>query len=278
MHLPESNTIVQQVRIALEEDIGSGDITASLLPKNLCVQARIVSHETAVLCGQAWATETFHQVDSTLKVDWLSQEGDHIQAGQKLCQISGSAGALLTAERTALNFLQTLSGTATTTAEYQKKIAHTSVKLLDTRKTLPGFRAAQKYAVRCGGGHNHRMGLYDAFLIKENHIMVAGGIAQAIHQARQLAPDKTLEVEVETLTELQTALQAKPDIIMLDNFDLPALRQAVQLNSGAIKLEASGGFDHQHIVQVAETGVDYISVGALTKHIRAIDLSMRIQI
>lgn len=267
--------INQHVDEALREDVGEGDITGLLVPESEYAKAHIISRQPAIVCGIAWATAVFKQVDPRIVLDWQVQEGDRVIADQVLCLLSGQARALLTAERTALNFLQTLSGTATVTNDYVKRLAGTSTLLLDTRKTIPGLRLAQKYAVQCGGGHNHRLGLYDAFLIKENHIMACGSITQAITLAKKQRAGLPVEVEVENLEELQEAINAGADIVMLDNFSLPLLRQAVLINQGKVKLEVSGGVSKSNVRAIAETGVDYISAGALTKHIQAVDLSMR---
>ncbi|MDB2642870.1 carboxylating nicotinate-nucleotide diphosphorylase [Luminiphilus sp.] len=267
--------ISERVQQALAEDVGAGDITASLIAPDTLASADVITREAGVLCGKAFAEETFRQVDARCGTVWQVEDGDHINAGDSLYRVTGPARALLTAERTALNFLQALSGTATVAKAYADRIAHTDVRLLDTRKTLPGLRLAQKYAVACGGCYNHRIGLFDAFLIKENHIAAAGGIREAIIAARHIAADKPVEIEVETLEELDTALSAEPDRIMLDNFSLEALREAVARTAGRAELEASGNVTDQTLVAIAETGVDLISIGALTKHIRALDLSMR---
>ena len=267
--------ISERVQQALAEDVGAGDITASLIAPDTLASADVITREAGVLCGKAFAEETFRQVDARCGTVWQVEDGDHINAGDSLYRVTGPARALLTAERTALNFLQALSGTATVAKAYADRIAHTDVRLLDTRKTLPGLRLAQKYAVACGGCYNHRIGLFDAFLIKENHIAAAGGIREAIIAARHIAADKPVEIEVETLLELDTALSAEPDRIMLDNFSLEALREAVARTAGQAELEASGNVTDQTLVAIAETGVDLISIGALTKHIRALDLSMR---
>ena len=264
------------VRTALNEDIGSGDITAMLISEKEYASAKIISRETAIVCGRDWVDEVFHQVDNSVTVHWFVSDGQKVAPDTVLFELRGPARALLTGERSALNFLQLLSGTATTCREYADIVAHTKVKLLDTRKTIPGLRTAQKYAVTCGGCHNHRIGLYDAFLIKENHIAACGGIDKAIQRARDIAPDKPVEVEVETLAELDTALTAKADIIMLDNFSLADMRKGVEVTGGRAKLEASGNVSKETLAAIAETGVDYISIGALTKHARAIDLSMRL--
>ncbi|MDO8953249.1 MAG: carboxylating nicotinate-nucleotide diphosphorylase [Gammaproteobacteria bacterium] len=271
------HTIIQaMVKTALKEDIGSGDITAELISPDTQATAVIITREAMILCGQAWVNEVFHQVDPSIEIGWHYSDGQAVKPKQALLEVRGSARSLLTAERSALNFLQMLSGTATSVQSYVKKIAHTKTQLLDTRKTIPGFRVAQKYAVTCGGGHNHRMGLYDAFLIKENHIAACGSIKRAIAQARKNAPGLAVEVEVEDLAELDEAINANADIIMLDNFTLATMKKAVKLNDSRVKLEVSGNVSLESIAEIAETGVDFISVGALTKHIQAIDLSMRI--
>lgn len=264
------------VRAALNEDIGSGDITAMLISEKEYASAKIISRESAIVCGRDWVDEVFRQVDNSVTVHWFVADGQKVAPDTVLFELRGPARALLTGERSALNFLQLLSGTATTCREYADIVAHTKVKLLDTRKTIPGLRTAQKYAVTCGGCHNHRIGLYDAFLIKENHIAACGGIDKAVQRARDIAPDKPVEVEVETLAELDTALAANADIIMLDNFSLADMRKGVEVTGGRAKLEASGNVSKETLAAIAETGVDYISIGALTKHARAIDLSMRL--
>ena len=271
------SNISELVRAALSEDIGSGDITAELLPDRSIVIAAIESREEAVICGIPWANEVFAQIDNNVRIEWSIDEGELVEAGTQLATINGPVRAVLTGERTALNFLQALSGTATKTRELVDLIANSSSSLLDTRKTLPGLRAAQKYAVRVGGGVNHRQGLFDAFLIKENHIMASGGINAALAKARKLNPNKTLEIEVQNLEEFSQALAGNPDIIMLDNFSLDLIEQAVALNNGRCKLEASGGIRQELLVKIAKTGVDYISVGAITKHCQAIDLSLLVQ-
>lgn len=271
-------SIEEDVRRALAEDVGSGDITAALIPAERQAQARIITREPAVLCGVAWANEVLRQVDPEIHVDWHAADGDQLQANQTLCMLRGSARRLLTAERSILNFLQTLSATATRSRHFANLVEGTDVRLLDTRKTLPGLRLAQKYAVTCGGCDNHRIGLYDAFLIKENHIATCGGIAQTITAARALAPGKPVEVEVESLDELRQALEAGADIIMLDELSLEDMRTAVKLTAGRAKLEASGGINETTLRSVAETGVDYISIGSLTKDIKAVDLSMRLHL
>ena len=261
----------------LDEDIGAGDITAAIIPESTRAAADVVTREAMVLCGRAWFDAVFKQLDAGVAISWYAAEGEAVQPGGILCKLDGSARALLTGERTALNLLQTLSATATVSRQYADAVAGTGCKVLDTRKTLPGLRAAQKYAVACGGCYNHRIGLYDGVLIKENHIMAAGSITQAIQAARELT-DVAVEVEVESLPELVEAIAAKPDRIMLDNFSLDDLRAAVALNAGAIELEASGNIGLDNIRSIAETGVDFISIGALTKHVKAVDLSMRIKL
>lgn len=265
-----------QIAQALLEDVGDGDITAGLIDPGVSATATIITRESGVLCGVDFANETFRQVDSACNLTWEAVDGDEIAADQVLCHLSGPARALLTAERTALNFLQLLSGTATIASHYAARVAHTKVKLLDTRKTVPGLRLAQKYAVTCGGCHNHRIGLFDAFLIKENHIAAAGGIREAVAAARDIAPDKPVEIEVENAAELDQALASGANRIMLDNFSLEALRAAVSHTNGRAELEASGNITDATLVAIAETGVDLISIGALTKHVRALDLSMRL--
>ena len=268
--------IAKLVTQALSEDVANGDITAELIGADVQASGRIVTREDGILCGTTFALEAFQQIDPSCHVEWAAQDGDAIAADSLVCTLSGPARALLTGERTALNFLQLLSGTATTADQYAARVAHTKVKLLDTRKTVPGLRRAQKYAVTCGGCYNHRIGLFDAFLIKENHISAAGGIAGAVAAARNVAPDKPVEVEVENKAELEQALTAGADRIMLDNFTLEALRDAVSHTAGSAQLEASGNVTDETLVAIAETGVDFISIGALTKHVRALDLSMRI--
>ncbi len=268
--------IPEAVKQALQEDVGSGDITAQLIPKSQQATARVISRQAAVICGVDWVNEVFKQVDSSLTLDWQVDDGDQVEEDQVLFWAKGSARSLLTAERAALNFLQTLSATSTVSKEYADKVVGTSVQLLDTRKTLPGLRFAQKYAVTCGGCYNHRIGLFDAFLIKENHIMACGGITEAIETARNNEPGKPVEVEVESLEELNLALNAGADIIMLDNFSLEDMRKSVEITDGKAKLEASGGITDATLRAIAETGVDYISIGALTKHCQAVDLSMRL--
>lgn len=262
---------------SLAEDLGEGDITAQLIAPELEVEAEIVARESAILCGISWADAVFIQLSDEVKTSWFIDEGSHFKSGETIATVRGNARAIMSGERSALNFLQTLSSTATQTQNLVRLVQHTQVKLLDTRKTLPGLRSAQKYAVRVGGGQNHRMGLFDAFLIKENHIAACGGIERAVSEARKLMPEKTIEIEVQTLGELDQAILAGAHIVMLDNFDLETTEKAVKLNNGRAKLEASGGIDKQALVSIAETGVDYISIGALTKHCRAIDLSLLIK-
>ena len=263
------------VRQALAEDVGSGDITANLIPAGTHASAQVISRDAGVLCGVAFVDEVFNQLDPALVPHWHFKDGDTIGENDLLFSISGDARAVLTGERTALNFLQLLSGTATRAQQYALSVAGTGVRLLDTRKTIPGLRLAQKYAVHCGGCHNHRIGLYDAYLIKENHIEASGGITNAISAARQATPDLPIEVEVETLDELRLALVAGADRIMLDNFDLDSLREAVKITAGAAELEASGNVSETTLQAIANTGVDYISIGALTKSVTPLDLSMR---
>lgn len=272
--LPPAELIHSSVQQALAEDIGSGDVSAALIPKTQNTQARIITRNRIVLCGQAWVDSVFQQLDANIKPHWLANDGDIVADGASLCQLQGSARNILTAERTALNFLQNLSGTATLTKQYVDTVANTGVTLLDTRKTLPGWRLAQKYAVRCGGASNHRLGLFDAFLIKENHIRAAGGIMAAVQAARKTQPNLSVEVEVETLAELQQAITVLPDRIMLDNFSIEDLHKAVALTASRVALEASGGITLNNIRAIAETGVEFISLGALTKDIQAADLSL----
>jgi nicotinate-nucleotide pyrophosphorylase (carboxylating) len=267
--------IEHDVSCALAEDLGSGDITAELIPEDCTWEASVYSRESAILCGRNWFDAVFHHLDERTEVRWYAADGDAIAAHQVVCTLKGPARCLLSGERTALNFLQTLSGTATLARSYARQLEGLQTRVLDTRKTIPGLRHAQKYAVRCGGCHNHRFGLYDAFLIKENHIAAAGSIAQAIQTARQHKPDFMVEIEVESLEQLQQALDAGADRILLDNFSLAQLNKAVTLTKRRVQLEASGGITLDNIRQYAQTGVDYISVGALTKNVRAIDLSMR---
>jgi len=273
--LPPRETIAAQVRAALAEDVGAGDRTAALIPADALGRAHVLSREAAVLSGTAWVDEVFRQLDPTVVVDWLVRDADAIAPGQTLCRLSGPARSLLTGERTALNFLQTLSGTATLARRWADAVAGTKARILDTRKTIPGLRLAQKYAVTCGGCHNHRIGLYDAVLIKENHIAAAGSITAALRAAQREAAGLEIEIEVETLEQLREALAAGARRVLLDNFPLDRLREAVAIAAGRARLEASGGVTPGTVRAIAETGVDDISVGALTKDVRAIDLSMR---
>ena len=272
--MPVANLSADVARF-LAEDIGSGDLTASIIPPSRQAQATVISRETTVVCGQPWFNEVFKQLDAAVQINWHCQEGQQVAANSVLCNISGPAPALLTGERTALNLLQTLSATASVARHYAQAVAGTHCQVLDTRKTIPGLRLAQKYAVKCGGGVNHRIGLFDAILIKENHIAAAGSIALAVQQARQTT-QVLVEVEVETLDEFQQALAAQADRIMLDNFSLSAMQEAVRINQGQAELEASGDITLANIRAVAETGIDFISIGAITKHVTAVDLSMRI--
>ena len=272
--------IQRAVRHALEEDLGGvldphADITAQLIPADKPGVAYVITRENGVFCGKAWVDEVFAQLGGEVHVEWKVADGDKLEPNQELFRLQGPARILLTGERTALNFVQSLSGVATLTARYMQEIADTRCKLLDTRKTVPGLRTALKYAVTCGGGTNHRMGLFDAYLIKENHILACGGIKEAVSEARHLNPGKRVEVEVENLDELRQALAAHADIIMLDNFAVPMMIEAVAINAGQAKLEVSGNVSLETIQEYAQTGVDFISVGALTKHVQALDLSMR---
>ena len=286
--------IPEQVARSLAEDVGSGDVTAALIDAATQATATVISREPAIICGQAWFDETFRQLDAGIHIQWLVDEGELVAGNTLLCELSGPARALLTGERTALNFLQALSGTATITQRYAHAVEGTGCRILDTRKTLPGLRLAQKYAVRCGGGENHRMGLYDRVLLKENHIMAAGSVSAAVQRAREQSPQVPVEVEVESLDEFVAAreeaeslkervaaLEAAPDIIMLDELDDVQMRNAVAVNRAAarpVKLEASGGVDLETVRRIAATGVDYVSVGSLTKHLRAVDLSLRFKL
>ncbi|MBS3802958.1 MAG: carboxylating nicotinate-nucleotide diphosphorylase [Oleiphilaceae bacterium] len=267
---------IESVAISLREDIGDGDITAALIPADRITSGRVITRENTTLAGRQWVDEVFRQIDETVKLSWFAGDGDTVAANQTLFTCAGNARSLLIAERTALNWLQTMSGVASQCHALARQVQHTGAKLLDTRKTLPGLRLAQKYAVTCGGCHNHRMGLYDAFLIKENHITACGSITKAITLARTIAPGKPVEVETENLAEVREALDAGADIIMLDEFTLDDIRTAVAWSAGRSTLEASGGISSNTLVAVAETGVDYISIGALTKDLRATDLSMRL--
>ena len=267
--------IQQDIKLALAEDVGSGDISAMLIDESEQLNMQLLVREDAVLCGTAWFDEAFKQCDQSIQINWTAGDGDRVAVDRVLCKISGPARAMLTAERTALNFLQTLSGTATTTNHYTNRIGHTSCRILDTRKTIPHLRRAQKYAVQCGGGMNHRMGLFDAYLIKENHLAASGSIKVAVQRGRVLRPECLLEVEVESLDQLQQAIDSRVDRALLDNFSIEQMKQAVVLNDNRIQLEASGNITDQTLLQTAETGVDFISIGALTKHLRAIDFSLR---
>ena len=275
---PSAQDIGNDVARALAEDLGNGDVTAALLPAGAIAMARVITREDAVICGRAWFEACFHALDPACVIDWQLRDGEPATAGRTLCAIRGNARAVLSAERCALNFLQSLSATATTTAQHVAAVRGTRAIILDTRKTIPGLRLAQKYAVRCGGGQNHRIGLFDAILIKENHIAAAGSLTAAVRSARAQNPTLFLEVEVEDFAELEEALATGAvDRIMLDEFSLDDMRSAVALVAGRVALEASGGVDLAGLRAVAETGVDYISIGALTKHVRAIDLSLRIE-
>ncbi|ELS0751299.1 carboxylating nicotinate-nucleotide diphosphorylase [Vibrio vulnificus] len=272
--------ITRAVADTLKEDLGGSlnadnDVTAALIPAEAMNTATIITREHGVFCGQAWADEVFKQLGGKVTIEWNVKDGDNVEPNQTLCTLTGPARDLLTGERNAMNFIQTLSGCATITAQYAAKIAHTECRLLDTRKTIPGLRSALKYAVACGGGYNHRIGVFDAYLIKENHIIACGGITQAVTKAKELQPGKPVEVETENLDELREAINAGADIIMLDNFTTEMMRQAVEINAGRAALENSGNVTLETIAKYAETGVDYISVGALTKHVKAMDLSMR---
>jgi nicotinate-nucleotide pyrophosphorylase (carboxylating) len=274
------SNLAQQVTIALAEDVGSGDVTAELVPATQRVTGKVITREQAVLCGRPWVTEVFRQLDPSVQLTWHADDGDRVAPNQTLCEIAGLARPVLTGERNALNFLQLLSATATATRRYVDAIAGTDCVILDTRKTIPGLRTAQKYAVLCGGAQNHRIGLFDQVLIKENHIAAAGSLTAAVTAARRAAGSRKVEVEVETPEEFAEALRAAPDIIMLDEFSLPDMKAAVELNKAQgrrVKLEASGSVTLETVRTVAETGVDYISIGGITKHVRAIDLSMRLE-
>lgn len=274
MLVPQSY-IEESVNNALAEDIGMGDVTSKLIPEDDFSIATVITREAAVICGVDWFEEVFNQLDPNIFIEWDVDDCDLVEPNQQICTLSGSTRALLSGERTALNFLQTLSGTASISRRYADAVKGTHARVLDTRKTIPGLRLAQKYAVHCGGCENHRIGLYDAILIKENHILAAGGIKQAIESARFNSPELSVEVEVENLDELLQAIDAHAERVLLDNFDLDLLKQAVTLNNKRVQLEASGGVTLDTIRSIAETGVDYISTGALTKDIKAIDLSMR---
>jgi nicotinate-nucleotide pyrophosphorylase (carboxylating) len=272
--------VTRQVAAALREDIGSGDVTASLVPGTQRVHGQVLVREAAVLCGTPWASETFRQLDDRVALQWRANDGELVQPGDVILRLDGPARPILTGERTALNFLQLLSGTATAARRFVEAVSGTGCVVLDTRKTLPGLRTAQKYAVRCGGAQNHRMGLYDMVLIKENHIAAAGSLRAAIAAARRAAPGVRIETEVESLEELAEALAAHPDIVMLDDFTLEDMRTAVERNralGAPVKLEASGSVSLESVRAIASTGVDFVSVGSLTKHVRAIDMSMRLE-
>ncbi|PHS69201.1 MAG: nicotinate-nucleotide diphosphorylase (carboxylating) [Methylophaga sp.] len=278
--MPIKNTvptqfISSQVKLALLEDIGQQDLTADLIPITSMATATLISRETAILCGSAWFDEVFTQLEPSIKINWHYTDGDRVTKNSIICTLKGNARNLLTGERTAMNYIQTLAATATLAHQYAQQVSDLPVKILDTRKTIPGLRLAQKYATRCGGCHNHRVGLYDGILIKENHINATGSIQAAVAQARENNPNIAIEVEVENFDELQQALTAQADIILLDNFDIPALEKSVVINKGQAQLEASGGITLNNVRAIAETGVDRISIGSLTKDIRAIDLSMR---
>jgi nicotinate-nucleotide pyrophosphorylase (carboxylating) len=278
--VPVPADLPQQVERALAEDVGAGDLTAALISPDRFGRASVITRETAIVCGKPYVEASFAQVDERVRLEWQIAEGDSAAAGQLLLVLEGPARALLTAERTALNFLQLLSGTATAAHSYAALLKGTDCRLLDTRKTIPGLRSAQKYAVRVGGGHNHRMGLFDGILIKENHIVAAGSIARAVSAAKRGAAQVPVEVEVENLSELRQAIDAGADVAMLDEFSLEAMREAVAVNALAtrpLKLEASGGITIATIREIADTGVDFISVGSITKHVRAVDLSMRFE-
>ncbi len=279
MPLPPQTEIAAQVARALAEDVGSGDLTAALVPADKPAEARVLVRESAVLCGQAWFNEVFHQIDPATTISWSRNDGDELAPDDSVCSLQGPARSLLTGERCALNFLQTLSGTATAARSFVRAVAGTGAVILDTRKTLPGLRQAQKYAVTCGGGHNHRSGLFDGILIKENHVASAGGIPAAVRAARRAANGMLVEIEVESLDQVGEALAAGADRLLLDNFSLEQLAQAVQMRNAhgntSIKLEASGGISLDQVRKIAESGVDLISVGAITKHLRASDYSMR---
>ncbi|MBQ0725464.1 MAG: carboxylating nicotinate-nucleotide diphosphorylase [Cycloclasticus sp.] len=272
----DAKTIQDDAARFLQEDVGTGDLTARIIPEQQMAKATVITREATLVCGQAWFDAVFKTLDPAITIEWQQAEGERAFSGEVLCYLSGSARALLTGERAALNVLQTLSATASLAHQFAKAVEGTKAVVLDTRKTIPGLRWAQKYAVRCGGASNHRVGLFDGILIKENHIMAAGSIAQAVSAARQVSSEVAVEVEVETLEEVAQALDAKADILLLDNFSLDQLAQAVVLNKGRAKLEASGNVDLSSIREIAQTGVDFISVGALTKNIQAVDLSMRV--
>ncbi len=273
---PARETIRADVARALEEDVGGGDLTAALVPAGRTATGAVVAREEAVLCGAPWFDEVFRQLDATIGVRWHYAEGQRVPAGAELCRVQGASRAVLTGERTALNFLQLLCGTATEAARYAEALAGTGVRVLDTRKTVPGLRAAQKYAVRCGGAENHRAGLFDAYLIKENHIHACGGVTPAVELARMRAAGTPVTVEIEDLEQLEAAIAGGADAVLLDNFDLDGMRAAVAQAAGRVALEASGGVDLEQLRALAATGIDRVSVGALTKHVRAVDLSLRL--
>ena len=268
-------SIAASVEAAIAEDVGSGDITAAIIPESACGWGSVITRQAGVFCGRPWVEEVRRQLNSALELDWRIDDGDDIKAGQLLFKLHGAARSVMSAERVMLNFVQLLSATATQTRRFSRLLKGTGCQLLDTRKTIPGLRLAQKYAVHCGGGGNHRLGLFDVYLIKENHIAAARSIANAVHQARRQGPGRTLEVEVESLAELDEALEAGADIIMIDNFSIAETVDAVAMSRGRAKLEASGGVNEERIRAIAETGVDYVSVGGLTKEVRPLDLSMR---
>ena len=274
-----NGSITHDVQTALAEDVGSGDVTATIVPQSTNAQAIVRARQTMTMAGQPWVDEVYKQLDADVSIEWLVNDGDHVEVDAELCIITGPARSVLSGERVALNFLQTLSATATTTARYVAAAAGTKAMILDTRKTIPGLRVAQKYAVRCGGGNNHRVGLFDAVLIKENHIVAAGGVAEAVEAAKDQHTNLPIEIEVESIAEFRQALQAGADRLLLDNFDIEDLQRAVEINqqegNPPADLEASGGITIEDIHAIAETGVDYISVGALTKDVKAVDLSMR---
>ncbi len=272
---PDPAVVAADVRRAIREDIGGGDLTAGLIPAERRMVATVISRETGILCGTPWFDQVFHQVDPGVAITWAARDGERVQPEQEICTVEGAARSLLSAERTALNFLQALSGTATAANGFAAAVTAEGTRILDTRKTLPGLRHAQKYAVRCGGADNHRQGLFDGILIKENHIHAAGSIAAAVAAARKLHPGISVEVETEHLGELDEALAAGADIIMLDNYTLDDMREACRRSAGRARLEASGNVDMDTLQNIAATGVDFISIGAMTKHLRALDLSMR---
>ena len=272
---PPPATVAANVRAALEEDVGAGDVTAELVDSDAVACARVISRSAGVFCGAPWVVETCRQIDAEIRLDWMAEDGAELRPEGLLMELSGAARSLLTAERTILNFAQFLSGTATRARTYAEAVAGTKARILDTRKTLPGLRAAQKYAAAVGGVRNHRAGLFDAYLIKENHIAASGGIGMAIQRARNARPDLVVEVEVEDMDQFGEALRAAPDIVLLDNFTLDQVTEAVRRNDGRVKIEVSGGIRLEDVSAIARTGVDYISVGDITKHVEPVDLSMR---